>query len=290
MDVWFICEKSKLITLIISMKNKYLFRLLLLFMISFACDNSSRKDCQEIVTGDVSFLDDVSSSYSLAYEWFRHSLRDKGIFRYNFQPGQKNVYSNKNNAIRQLMASRLMAEISNEDSSFLEPHQRNLNFLMKYWYKETPNQALALAVVNNKNNESVENKKIKKLSSHANTNQFKSKKQAFIYYNKKSKLGANAMMLRTLVASPFFENYTKQAEKLYQGINATIAEDGSMKAFYLEPNYNYDNDYLLTFYSGEAIIALVEYALKIGSKEVMDMAKRCQHFYIEKYGQVYPQG
>ncbi len=206
---------------------------------------------QSLIPEDVVFAQDLHESYDLALQWFSHSLRDKGLFRYTFKPAEKNVYGRKNNAIRQLMASRLLAELSHEDTSLISLHKKNMAFLMKWWYKEKEG----------KDGET----------------------EAYIYYNKKSKLGANAMMLRSYVASPFFEEYRDAAQKIYRGIKACVEEDGGMIPFYHDPGYEYDKDYLLTFYSGEAIVALVEYAQKINSKEVLALAIRSQDYYIQKY-------
>lgn len=199
------------------------------------------------------FEADLRASYALAKEWFRHSMRDKGLFRYNFLPGPNNKYSSRNNAIRQLMASRLLAEMCHEDSSLLPLHQKNLDFLMKYWYKEKVNEA--------------------------------GETEAYIFYNHKSKLGANAMMLRTLAVSPLLNDYLLEARYLLNGIRACINDDGSMVPWYDMPPYESDFDYLLTFYSGEAIVALVEYGQRVADQAVIELAIKCQDHYIEKYVQ-----
>ncbi len=38
--------------------------------------------------------------------------------------------------IRQLMASRLLAEMSLEDENLVNLHKKNLEFMFQYWYKE----------------------------------------------------------------------------------------------------------------------------------------------------------
>ena len=102
----------------------------------------------------------------------------------------------------------------------------------------------------------------------------------------KSKLGANAMLLRTLVYSPFFDEYQEEASALAEGI-LKLQDDttGAFQPWYIEPWYEYDSDYLLTFYSGEALLALVEYYEKIGSGEILDSAILSADFYIDRYAE-----
>jgi len=102
-------------------------------------------------------------------------------------------------------------------------------------------------------------------------------------YDENSKLGANAMMLRTLVTSPYFEQYRDTAKKIADGILSLMAEDGSFQPWFVEPSYEYDGDYLLTFYSGEALLALAEYYEKTQDRTYLDAAIRAQDYYVEKY-------
>jgi len=44
-----------------------------------------------------------------------------------------------------------------------------------------------------------------------------------------------------------------------RGILSLIDKKGEFHPWLKEPDYEYDKDYLLTFYSGEAILSLVEY-------------------------------
>lgn len=183
----------------------------------------------------------------LAIQGFSNALRPKGLFRYSFNP-REDRYSTKNNAIRQLMATRLMAELALEDPDWVIDHNKNLEFLMKYWYKEEGDS------------------------------------MGYVYYNKKSKLGANAMMLRALVVSPFYEKYKHAASQLCNGLLSLRSEDGSFIPFYKVPeNYEFDKDYLLTFYSGEALVALLEYAEVLHDDDLLDLAKQSQDYYINKY-------
>ena len=111
----------------------------------------------------------INNSLNLAEKWLTSNLKEKGCFNYIYDPST-GEYSNKNNMIRQLMASRLLAELCQTNSSLGTLHQKNLDFIFEYWYK-------------------------------------KDGELGYIFYNDKSKLGANAMALRTLVYSPFFDDY-----------------------------------------------------------------------------------
>ena len=187
----------------------------------------------------------IESFLSGANNWFVRNIKDKGIFvyRYNAYTGE---YSKKNNMIRQLMASRLLAEMSLEDKSLLSMHKKNLEFIFKYWYQEE--------------------------------GEF-----GYIYYNHKSKLWSIAMALRTLVYSPYFEDYKEQWDRLANTILKLQNKDGSMEPWYIAPKYSYDKNYLLTFYSGEAILSLIEYAEKTGNKKYLKSAILSQDYYLEKY-------
>ena len=155
-------------------------------------------------------------------------------------------YSTSNNMIRQLMGSRVLAELSQENESLRDLHQKNLDFMFDYWYRESGDIG-------------------------------------YIYFDSKSKLGAMAMALRTLVYSPYFENYEVEAERLANCILYLQNDDGSFEPWYIEPDYVYDKDYLLTFYSGEAVLGLVDYYLKTGNESILAAAVLSQGFYVDRY-------
>ena len=184
----------------------------------------------------------LNNSLTLAKEWLIKNFNKKGIFNYQYDPSS-GKYSSRNNMIRQLMSSRLLAELSQDNSDLRKLHKKNMDFLLRHWYREG----------------------------------------GYIYYNSKSKLGANAMALRTLVYSPFFDDYRDEAEKLANTILSLQNPDGSLEPWYIEPGYKYDKDRLLTFYSGEAILSLVEYYMKTKNALYLDAAIKSQDYYIEKY-------
>ncbi len=190
----------------------------------------------------------INNSLNPAEKWLTSNLKEKGCFNYIYEPST-GEYLDKNNMIRQLMASRLLAEMTQTNSSLETLHQKNLDFIFEYWYNE--------------NNET-----------------------GYIFYNDKSKLGAIAMALRTLIYSPFFDNYQENATKLANSIFSLQNTDGSFEPWFIAPDDTYDKDYLdylLTFYSGEAILSLVEMYIKTNDSIYLAAAVNSQDFYIDRY-------
>ena len=190
----------------------------------------------------------INKSLNSAEKWLTSNLREKGCFNYIYELST-GEYPDKNNMIRQLMASRLLAEFCQTNSSLETLHQKNLDFVLEHWYEE--------------DNET-----------------------SYIFYNNKSKLGAIAMALRTLIYSPFFDNYKENATKLANSIFSLQNSDGSFEPWFIAPDDTYDKDYLdylLTFYSGEAILSLVEMYIKTNDSIYLDTAVKSQDFYIDKY-------
>jgi hypothetical protein len=169
---------------------------------------------------------------------------ETGFFVYGLAPD--GTSTNGDNDIRQLLTSRIVAEESVEDESLRPLHEKNLQAIMSEWYREDGGVG-------------------------------------YVYAYGKSKLGANAMLLRVLTASPLFASYEGEAKRLIFGMLLLQNEDGSFEPWFKEPSYAYDRDYLLTFYSGEAILALLEYSEKTGDKLSGDIAKRAQDFYLGEY-------
>lgn len=191
------------------------------------------------------FYSDVVTARASGILWIANNVLDEGLFLYttNTETGETPT---TNNAIRQMMTSRVIASESQSDDTLLPTHQKNLSYVMTNWYREE--------------------------------NGF-----GYVYFNEKSKLGANAMLLRTLVVSPYFESHRNEAEALARGILHLQKDNGSFSAWFMAPNYEYDEEYLLTFYSGEALVALVEYYEKTGDITYLNAAKESANFYINHY-------
>lgn len=188
----------------------------------------------------------IIDANALAKNYLFSNIKKNGLFVYELNPVTEEIPQQKNNAVRQLMASRLLAQESNQYPELLDLHKVNLTLIFTFWYQE-------------------ENGK------------------GYVLYSDKSKLGANAMLLRTLIYSPLFSQYQEQAKALANGIVSLQNEDGSFRAWYIAPNYEYDEEYLLTFYSGEALVALVEYYEKTGDATWLEHATHAADFYIDKY-------
>lgn len=191
------------------------------------------------------FLNEVSKSKKMATEWLQKNFRDKGLWTYIYNP-RENRSPNSNNALRQLMASRIAADLAKNDGKWAEIHKKNLDFIDQYWLKDQGGLK-------------------------------------YILYSGKSKLGANAMMLRTYTYSPFLAEHYNDAHQVASGIISLQKPDGSFEPWFKEPNYEYDTDRLMYFYSGEAILALVEFFQKTNEKQYLAAAQKAQDYYIEEY-------
>ncbi|MFC1477631.1 beta-L-arabinofuranosidase domain-containing protein [candidate division KSB1 bacterium] len=182
---------------------------------------------------------------NLAVEWLMNNFNDEGYFTYVYDP-EENNYPKSNNMIRQLMASRVLAELSQNDPALCSLHERNLTYIFTHWYMEFLGHGC-------------------------------------IYFNNSSKLGSMAMALRTLTVSPLFEDYSAYAQKFAETILYLQNPNGSFKANLIEPNRAFDPEYSLKFYSGEAILSLLEYFEKTGKTEILDAAVKSQEYYLDQY-------
>ncbi len=194
----------------------------------------------------------IGDSYALAQEWFLNSLKEDNTFIYLYDPVRKR-HSTTNNAIRQLMASRLLAELASHNPDLLKAHQRNLTHVFTHWYKEEG-------------------------------------RIAYIYFNNKASLGASGIALRTLAQSPYAKGsngkrYHRKAIRLVKGIQSLMQPDGSFKAFIIMPPKDEmkDEEYLLSYYSGEAILGLIEHYQRFGDQLALDLALKAQDYYLKHY-------
>lgn len=187
----------------------------------------------------------ILNSLTLAVEWLVNNVNDRGIFNYQYHPSN-GKYSRKNNMIRQLMASRLLAELSRDNADLCALHRDNLEYILAHWYKEKG-------------------------------------QYGYIYYNSKSKLGANAMALRTLAHSPFFDEYRDKAEKLAACIISMQNADGSLEAWFIRPDYKTDDHSLLYYYGGQAILSLVELYQRTGDRTCLEAAVKAEDYYLIEY-------
>ncbi len=188
----------------------------------------------------------VKKSLEDASAWFISALRDDGLFIYHFDP-EFNRIASYNDALRQLMASRLLAEMAVENSELLGLHKKNLDRVMARWYQESKGGL------------------------------------GYFLENGESALGTNAMGLRLLCASPYYESHFDKARSIADGIVSLINDDGSFEPYFILPSRSFDRDYSLAFYSGEAVLALLEFYEKSELETYLEAAKKVQEHYLDLY-------
>ena len=192
------------------------------------------------------FKEKVEEMRTLGRTWLFSNQLETGQFLYDFNVSRNYSRPELDNAIRQIMASRQLAIRASENPAQAADHQRNLDFIFREWYRE----AGTLGYIERLN---------------------------------KSKLGANGLMLRVFAESPFFEQYREPGDKIAAGVVAIQHEDGSFEPWFIEPSYAYDREHLLHFYSGEALLGLVEYYKKTEEQRWLDAAIRGHDFYLTEY-------
>ena len=178
-------------------------------------------------------------------DWLSANLQDDGLFVYSLNP-ETGEYSSDNNEVRQLMTSHTLAQISQTDSRLLPLHEKNLTTWIANWYREDDGLG-------------------------------------YVLYDEESKLGANAALLRTISASPLFEEHADTAQAVANGILKLQNKDGSLEPWYVEPDYEYDRASLLAYYTGEALVALLEYYEKVGDVNYLNAASKSAQFYLSLY-------
>lgn len=214
-------------------------------------DHNNSYDCSDIEPHNRLSKEKLLASLQNARGWMFSNFNTGGYFTYEYDPSS-NKYSKKNNVIRQLMASRILAKETNyqEDpvnwNNLNRMHKMNLNVIFSNWYME--DEGLG-----------------------------------YIYFGNKSKLGAMAMAIRILVCSPHFKKYEENAVRLANTILHLQNENGSFRAWYIEPDYIFDEERLLRFYSGEAILSLVELYEATGNEFYLERALISQDYYLREY-------
>jgi len=190
-------------------------------------------------------LEKIKGSLDMAEGWMLVNMDEDGYFNYEYYPYAED-YAQGNNMIRQLMSSKWLADKASQNKDLKILHKVNMEYVLDNWYREDGDLG-------------------------------------YIYFSGKSKLGAMAMALRAVSASPYYKDYEDIALKLASTILHLTNDDGSMNAWYIEPDYVYDEERLMRFYSGEAILALLDYYDITGDDRWLDAAVRSQDFYIADY-------
>jgi len=185
----------------------------------------------------------VEESLGLAKKWLMNNVEPDGLLAYEYYPSSDS-YAVGNSDIRQLLSSRYVGALAKNEDEWMPIHEKNLDYIFDSWYEE-------------------------------------SDAGAHVKYLGQSSLGANAMFLRTLVYSPLFEKNKEKAQKVVDGIVGMQFDDGAFRAYLKEKDSK--NSQALKFYSGEAILALMEFYGKTSERQVLDVAKKSQEFYLKEY-------
>jgi len=189
--------------------------------------------------------DKIFDIIELAKGWMLLNLDEDGYFNYGYSPST-GEYFTTNNMVRQFLSSRWLAEESRENKSLVQMHKVNLEYILRNWYLQEG-------------------------------------ELGYIYFGNKSKLGAMAMAISTIARSPLYEDYKEYAEKLANTILSMQHDDGSFDAWFVEPDYEYEEESLLRFYSGEGILGIIELYERSGEEKYLQAAELSQDFYIEEY-------
>lgn len=184
---------------------------------------------------------------NLAKTWLENSLSAKGKMAYLYYPATGLYARNKDNMIRQFMTTYALIRLAKykNDANLLALAEKNLAYNMEHYAVKE------------------EDKKI-----------------AYIFHEKKAKLGAAAFALMSLLASGSFPEKDKYVEYFANFIFGMQLPDGSFKTFY-KPVYRNDNQ---NFYPGEALLALMELyqTPHADKKRILKMASAAFDYY-KKY-------
>jgi hypothetical protein len=225
--------------------EKYCFPVIHFAKIPFDEDVVSFYRCSDTeLVPDVT-AEKIFNSLELAKAWMLLNLDEDGYFNYGYSPAS-GEYFTTNNMVRQLLCSKWLAAESTVNENLKQLHRINLEYVLRNWYMQEG-------------------------------------EMGYIYFGEKSKLGAMAMALGTIALSPLYKEYEGYAQKIANTILSMQHGDGSFDAWFVEPNYDYDEDSLLRFYSGEGILGIIDLYERSGEVKYLHAAELSQDFYIEKY-------
>jgi hypothetical protein len=191
-------------------------------------------------------VDQIEQSEQLASQWFLDNFQPNGSFPYLYDT-QQDVYVAADNDLRQLMASRLLAEMARTDTLARRLHSTNLAYI------------------------------------DSNLLRLTSTGRAYIHFRGHGKLGSIAMALRMLSASPYYGTRAAQAHSFARTIRELMNDEGAFRPLIVGTAGADHTKRLLTFYSGEAILALLEYAERYRDTAAFAAARRAQRYYIRQY-------
>jgi hypothetical protein len=188
----------------------------------------------------------ASQLFTASREWLAANVSEDGSVPYLLD-WPTGVARPGDNDIRQLMTTRLLAELAQRDTTMTHLHARNLRHALSRYYRVIDDT------------------------------------MAYVIFDGKAKLGGMAMALRAIVASPDYHLHADKARRLATGITSLMDSTGALRPWAIEPPYKYDAERLMTFYSGEAILSLLEFWQKEPGNALLEKALRAQAFYIQRY-------
>jgi len=187
----------------------------------------------------------IKYAQSLAREHILQSLTAGGFFRYDLDP-LFDRSSDSDYDVRQMLASRELALGARSDEAMYAAHKKNLDAIFSNWYDSDG-------------------------------------ERGYLHTPIGSSLGVNALFLRVLVESPFFEALRREADMVVENILSAQHEDGSFDAYGIESPYAYNTKRTLAYAAPEALLALLEYVEKTGNDAVFTKTKKSFDFYYQKY-------
>lgn len=208
-------------------------------------------DITPVSLTDPADLKRLAETRRMAEDWVLANQRKRGDIEYLYHPltGEQ---SSRDNDVRQWLTAYTLAHMALEHPEYMDAHKRNLDYLLAAYYRQDERGL------------------------------------GYIFRSRRSKLGGLGLALRALARSPLrAENpdYEDKARRLADGILSLIKPDGSFEAWFVAPSNNSPEreKRLLYFYSGEALIGLLEYAELANAPEYQQAAERVQKRYITLY-------
>ncbi len=214
-------------------------------------NNSYSLNKENNINKDNKYYQQVNEIFSLGEGWLLHNIKNDGSFVYLYSIDGGTNDNVKSSIIRQLLTFRVVAQLcSKGNTEMCQIHQRNLDYIFKDGIYQTVNK--------------------------------NGKQKGYLLYNEAAALGSNALTLRLLMVSPYFDQYQSQVKALLNGIKDVQKADGSFQPYIIAPKeFNYERKE--RFYSGETVLALMEYYRKTGDKNILNIAKEAEVYYLKKY-------
>jgi hypothetical protein len=184
---------------------------------------------------------DVNKSLNHAINWFVSNIDENGLYNYIYDD-DKSEYLIYNNIYHQIKNSLVIAELSRFNDTIKEIHKTNLEYIIDNFYKENNNNG-------------------------------------FIVFENESELGLNAIVLRTILLSPFYEEYKEYSNRLVKTVLMMQNDNGSFQHDYLLNN----TKKLDVFHSDKAIMSLIDMYMITGNKTYLNQSILSQNYFIKNY-------